>query len=71
MVRRIGASRSQLIGVLVRPPSSGGDMQLWAAIVVDPVTQIRELAELRDRGLLSSDEFESQKLRALNPQATW
>jgi Short C-terminal domain len=59
------------MGVLTRPPSSGGEMEVWTAVVVDPVAQIKELAELRDRGLLSSEEFERQKWRALNPQALW
>jgi hypothetical protein len=36
-------------------------------LVVDPVEQIKELADLRDRGLLSPEEFERQKDKVLNP----
>ena len=32
----------------------------------DPIQQIRQLAELRDAGALSDDEFESLKQRLLN-----
>jgi hypothetical protein len=35
-------------------------------VVVDPVRQLEELADLRDRGLLSSEEFERQKEKVLD-----
>lgn len=66
-MRRVGVSRSQLIGVLTRPPYDGGERQGWAVLVVDPVEQIKELADLRDRGLLSPEEFERQKEKVLSP----
>lgn len=64
-MRRIGASRVDLIGVLTRPPCNGADRQGWAALVVDPVQQLEELADLRDRGLLSPEEFDRQKEKVL------
>lgn len=64
-MRRIGASRNDLIGLLTRPPWSGGRAEQWAVPVVDPVRQIEALADLRDRGLLSPEEFDQQKSRVL------
>jgi hypothetical protein len=34
-----------------------------AALIVDPVQQLEELADLRSRGLLTTEEFERQKTR--------
>jgi len=64
-MRRTGQSRNDLIGVLTRPPCSGGRAEQWARSVVDPVGQIEALAELRERGLLSAEEFDQQKSRVL------
>jgi len=33
------------------------------ALIVDPIEQLEELADLRRRGLLTSEEFERQKTR--------
>jgi hypothetical protein len=66
-MRRIGASRVHLVGVLARPPDHGAERRGWAAMVVDPVKQLEELADLRDRGLLSPEEFERQKEKVLEP----
>jgi Short C-terminal domain len=65
-MRRVGNSRSDLIGVLARPPCIGGEQHGWADSVVDPVDQIEELADLCRRGLLSAAEFERQKAKVLN-----
>ena len=65
-MQRVGRSWRQLIGVLARPPCIGGDLHGWADSVVDPVDQLEELADLRDRGLLSAAEFEGQKAKVLN-----
>jgi hypothetical protein len=62
---RFRPSRSQLTGLLSRPPCTGTENRDWAALVVDPVRQIEALAELRDRGLLSPDEFEWQRAKVL------
>ena len=66
-MRRISASRVHLVGVLTRPPYHEVDRRGWAAMVVDPVQQLEELADLRDRGLLSPEEFERQKEKVLEP----
>jgi putative oligomerization/nucleic acid binding protein len=66
-VRRVGASRNQLVGVLVRPPCSGSALQGWADLVIDPIEQIEELADLRHRGLLTAEEFERQKAKVFRP----
>jgi hypothetical protein len=34
-------------------------------VVADPITQIEALAELRDRGLLTPEEFDYQKAKVL------
>jgi hypothetical protein len=62
---RFRLSRSELTGLLTRPPCTGTENRDWAALVVDPVRQIEALADLRDRGLLSPDEFESQMAKVL------
>jgi len=68
-VRRVGASRGRLVGVLVRPPSTGGEPSDWPDLVIDmlidPVRQIEELADLRRRGLLTAEEFEHQKAKVI------
>jgi hypothetical protein len=64
-MRRIGESRNDLIGLLTRSPWSGGRAEQWAGSVGDPVQQIEALADLRDRGLLSPEEFDQQKSRVL------
>jgi hypothetical protein len=35
------------------------------ALLVDPVAQLAELADLRERGFISAAEFESQKAKVL------
>jgi hypothetical protein len=37
----------------------------WASLIIDPVQQLLALAELRDRGLISSDELAVQRRRVL------
>jgi hypothetical protein len=65
-MRRIELSRRDLDGLL-GPPSDPGH-QLpdgWAGLLVDPVEQLKELADLRARGLLSAEEFEGQKAKVM------
>jgi hypothetical protein len=33
----------------------------WAALLIDPVAQVTELADLVDRGLVSPEDFERQR----------
>lgn len=58
-------SRPDLLG---RAPSNVGDAEraAWAALVVDPVAQVRELDDLVGRGLLSREEFERLKARIVS-----
>ncbi len=64
-MRSVRSSRSQLTGLLIRPPCIGGERRDWATLVVDPVKQLEELDDLRNRGLLSNEEFEWQRARLL------
>jgi hypothetical protein len=67
-MERVGYSRSRRPDLLVRPPCTARDLELgWAALFVDPVEQLDELAELFGRGLLSREEFERQKAKVIGP----
>jgi hypothetical protein len=62
------ANRRQRPNLLTRPPSGVGD---WSSgrLVIDPVAQLTELAELLRRGLLSREEYESIKVRVVGEQS--
>jgi hypothetical protein len=63
---RIELSRRELHGLL---GPSGGRREppdAWTAWLVDPVEQLKELADLRERGLLSAEEFDRQKANVLD-----
>jgi hypothetical protein len=66
-MRRIELARRDLHGLLARVP---GARRWWhdslKAILIDPVEQLKELADLRARGLLSAEEFEHQKTLVLD-----
>jgi Short C-terminal domain len=49
-------------------PQQGGGSEApaQAAAQVDPVAQLKELAELRDSGVLTEEEFAAQKAKLLN-----
>ena len=67
-MRQLRRSRSDLADLLTRPPCGSRELDRgWAAWLVDPVEQVRELADLRDRGLLTAEEFERHKAKALEP----
>jgi hypothetical protein len=66
-MRRVRTTRLHAVNLLARPPAvsrstDGG----WAQLVVDPVEQLRELADLCERGLLSPEEYERQRAKILN-----
>jgi hypothetical protein len=64
--RRLGASQSASSDLLPRAPFGTGEVeQPWAVYLVDPAAQVRELADLLHRGLLSVEEFERQKAKVL------
>ena len=65
-MRRITTSRRHDWDLLTRPPIGEGDVERdWMACMVDPVAQLREFADLRDRGLISNEEYELQKAKVL------
>ena len=50
--------------LLARPPCGGRELEGGvAALIVDPIEQLEELADLHSRGLLTSEELERQKTR--------
>jgi Short C-terminal domain len=59
-------TRSRRVDLLARPPCGIRMYEdSWMALVVDPVEQLRTLADLQARGLLSPDEFERQKAKVI------
>jgi hypothetical protein len=61
-----GVVRGHRTDLLARPPSGVFDPAAgWAALIVDPVAQLEELADLVERDLLSSAEFERLKARVV------
>ena len=63
-MRRRRTHRRNAGGLLARPPVGARELEGGvAALIVDPIEQLEELADLRSRGLLTSDEFERQKTR--------
>lgn len=63
-MKQMTGSRRHRHDLLVRPPCGAPEGDLgWAAGLVDPVAQLRELADLRSRGLLSDEQFEAQKAK--------
>ncbi|MGH9251318.1 MAG: SHOCT domain-containing protein [Acidimicrobiales bacterium] len=63
-MRRRRTHRRNHCDLLARPPVGGRELEGGvAALIVDPIEQLEELADLRSRGFLTSDEFERQKTR--------
>jgi len=58
--------RAQRPGLLWRPPSTFRELDvLWTSMIADSAEQIDALAQLMNRGLLSREEFDRAKQRAL------
>ena len=58
--------RSRRPDLLSRPPSSFRELDgAWATLFIDPAAQITALADLVSKGLLTSEEFDRAKQRAL------
>ena len=55
----VGLARSQ---AKAQQPGAG-----QPAIPADPITQLKELAALKERGILTEEEFTAQKARILRP----
>jgi len=65
-MRRVIPTRRHQADLIARPPLGGvGVERVWASLIIDPVHQLRALADLRDRGLISSAEFSVQRQRIL------
>ncbi len=63
MIHQSRSQRADVPDLLTRPPSGTREFVMdWAHLLVDPVRQLQQLAELHNRGLLSRDEFERYKL---------
>ncbi len=66
-MKQVTGSRRRRHDLLVRPPCAaapGDDLALTAGLV-DPIAQLRELADLRTRGLLSDEQYEAQQAKLL------
>ena len=63
-----GKSRRRIPDLMGRDPSGVTEAQqaAWASVLVDPIAQIRELDDLRGRGLVSSEEFDDLKARIVS-----
>jgi Short C-terminal domain len=67
-MRRRQTHRRHEGDLLARPPVGSRELEGGvAALIVDPVEQLEELADLRSRGLLTTEEFERQKIRVWHP----
>ena len=65
-MRRVAPTRRNRADLIARPPLGGvGVERAWASLIIDPVQQLRALADLRDRGLISPAEFSVQRQRIL------
>ena len=67
-MKRKGTTRSRQPDLLDRPPATAREPGPgWALLVIDPVRQLRELADLHHQGLLSREEYQQQKSKVLDP----
>ena len=58
-------ARAQRPGLLSRPPSTFRALDMAGTLFIDPAAQINALVELMDKGLLTREEFDRAKQRAL------
>jgi Short C-terminal domain len=65
-MRSLASSRQHRPDLLARAPCliTMYD-ERWAALVIDPTEQLRTLADLLARGLLSGEEYERHKAKVL------
>jgi hypothetical protein len=65
-MRRLRIVRRSGTDLLTRPPAMTiPSPPTWLSAIIDPVGQIAELAELREQGFISVDDFERQKAKVL------
>ncbi len=60
-MHRVRGSRSEHLDLLVPPLHVDLSDDRLAALLIDPVAQVVELADLVDRGLVTLEEFEQQR----------
>jgi hypothetical protein len=66
-MRRRATPRRDRPDLLTRPPARSDDAASgWAALLLDPVAPLVELAELRRQGLISPHEYERQKAKVID-----
>ena len=53
--------------LLARPPIGEPAEEPWVVPVADSLEQLRALADLLDRGLISREEFDNQKAKVPGP----
>lgn len=59
-------ARDRSTDLLTRPPAGSQPSQAdWGPLMLDPIEQLVQLADLCARGFLSRDEFEYQKDKLL------
>jgi hypothetical protein len=60
-MRRVATSRREHLDLLSSTPSEVTMEDRWTALLIDPVAQMTELADLVARGLVSPEEFKRQR----------
>jgi hypothetical protein len=60
-MRRVATSRREHPDLLSGTPPEVTVEDRWTALLIDPVAQMTELADLVARGLVSPEEFERQR----------
>jgi hypothetical protein len=60
-MRRVATSRREHLDLLSGTPTAVTVQDRWAALLIDPVAQMTELADLVARGLVSPEQFERQR----------
>lgn len=60
-MRRTSTSRGGHLDLLTEAPLEPAVGDRWAVLLIDPVAQVNELADLVARGLVSPEEFERQR----------
>jgi hypothetical protein len=63
-MRRVRNVRRSGVDLLTRPPSPSPPA--WMSVIIDPVAQVAELEDLRQRGFISLDDFERQRAKVLD-----
>jgi hypothetical protein len=66
-MRALAVSRRDRPDLLTRPPCSAAICDgRWAALIVDSTEQLKTLADLLARGLLSPEEYQQHKAKVLD-----